>query len=196
VGRQRLVVVWAGLAAVLAALLSVVSGLAVGAVPGSWLWAHDWVLLSGVTAGFVLVAVAVAVVQARSPGGGEQPGGPLVRVGTIRVRTVQITAAGQAVPGLGSWPTAATAARRPLDEVQTRSRWRCTGPPAWKTLPCWYLLGTQDKAIPPALQRFMAERANATIVEVPASHVSFVSQPEGATQLILQAVEATSAARP
>ena len=68
-----------------------------------------------------------------------------------------------------------------------------SGPPAWKTLPCWYLLGTEDKAIPPALQRFMAERANATIVEVSASHVSFVSQPDAATQLILQAVEATSA---
>jgi pimeloyl-ACP methyl ester carboxylesterase len=67
-----------------------------------------------------------------------------------------------------------------------------SGPLAWKTLPCWYLLGTEDKAIPPALQRFMAERANATIVEVPASHVSFVSQPEAATQLILQAVDATS----
>jgi pimeloyl-ACP methyl ester carboxylesterase len=66
-------------------------------------------------------------------------------------------------------------------------------PPAWKTLPCWYLLGTQDKAIPPALQRFMAERAEATIVEVPASHVSFVSQPKATTQLILQAVEATNA---
>ena len=71
-----------------------------------------------------------------------------------------------------------------------------SAPPAWKTLPCWYLLGTEDKAIPPALQRFMAERANATIVEVPASHVSFVSQPEAATQLILQAVEATAAAGP
>jgi pimeloyl-ACP methyl ester carboxylesterase len=67
-----------------------------------------------------------------------------------------------------------------------------SGPLAWKTLPCWYLLGTEDKAIPPALQRFMAERANATIVEVPASHVSFVSQPEAATQLILQAVETIS----
>jgi pimeloyl-ACP methyl ester carboxylesterase len=70
-----------------------------------------------------------------------------------------------------------------------------SGPLAWKTLPCWYLLGTDDKAIPPTLQRFMAERANATIVEVPASHVSFVSQPEAATQLILQAVEATSRSR-
>src|SRR3954454_22568498 len=69
-----------------------------------------------------------------------------------------------------------------------------SGPPAWKTLPSWYLLGTEDKAIPPALQRFMAERANATIEEVPASHVSFVSQPEAATQLILQAVEATAPA--
>ena len=67
-----------------------------------------------------------------------------------------------------------------------------SGPLAWKTLPCWYLLGTEDKAIPPALQRFMAERANATIVEVPASHVSFVSQPEAATQLIIQAVHATT----
>ena len=68
-----------------------------------------------------------------------------------------------------------------------------SGPPAWKALPCWYLLGTEDKAIPPALQRFMAERANATIVEVPASHVSYVSQPDAATELVLQAVEATSA---
>ena len=58
----------------------------------------------------------------------------------------------------------------------------------------WYLLDTEDKAIPPEVQRFMAERANATIVEVPASHVSFVSQPEAATQLILQAVEATAVA--
>ena len=69
-----------------------------------------------------------------------------------------------------------------------------SAPPAWNTLPCWYLLGTEDKAIPPALQRFMAERANATIVEVPASHVSFVSQPEAAIELILRAVEATAAA--
>jgi pimeloyl-ACP methyl ester carboxylesterase len=68
-----------------------------------------------------------------------------------------------------------------------------SAPPAWNTLPCWYLLGTDDKAIPPALQRFMAERANATIVEVPASHVSFASQPDATIQIILQAVEATAA---
>ncbi len=70
-----------------------------------------------------------------------------------------------------------------------------SGPPAWKAgLPCWYLLGTEDKAIPAALQRFMAERARATIVEVAASHVSMVSQPEAVTQIILQAAEATTPA--
>ena len=53
---------------------------------------------------------------------------------------------------------------------------------------------TTRQAIPLALQRFMAERADATIVEVAASHVSFVSQPGAATELILQAVEATTPA--
>ena len=68
-------------------------------------------------------------------------------------------------------------------------------PPAWKAgTPCWYLVGSEDKAIPPALQRFMAERAQATIVEVPASHVSYISQPEAAIRLILQATEATAPA--
>jgi pimeloyl-ACP methyl ester carboxylesterase len=65
-----------------------------------------------------------------------------------------------------------------------------SGPPAWKTIPCWYLLCTEDRAIPESTQRFMAERANARIQEVPASHVSMVSQPEAATQLILRAAEA------
>ena len=70
-----------------------------------------------------------------------------------------------------------------------------SGPPAWKAgVPCWYLLGSEDKTIPPALQRFMAERAHATIVEVPASHVSMVSQPEAATEIILQAAGATAPA--
>jgi len=69
-----------------------------------------------------------------------------------------------------------------------------SGPPAWKTLPCWYLLCTEDEAIPPATQRFMAERAHARIQEVPASHAAMVSQPEAATRLILEAVEAAAPA--
>jgi len=66
-----------------------------------------------------------------------------------------------------------------------------SGPVAWRSVPSWYLLGTEDKAIPPATQRYMAERANATITEVPASHVSMISQPQATTDLILAAVNAT-----
>jgi pimeloyl-ACP methyl ester carboxylesterase len=67
-----------------------------------------------------------------------------------------------------------------------------SGPPAWRSIPSWYLLGTEDKAIPPATQRFMAERANSRIEEVAASHVSYVSQPEVATRMILTAIEETT----
>ena len=91
-------------------------------------------------------------------------------------------------------PTAAfmAAAQRPWSSAAFVAP---SGPPAWKAgIPCWYLLGTEDKAIPAALQRFMAERGNATIVEVPASHVSFISQADAANRLILQAVEATTPA--
>ena len=70
-----------------------------------------------------------------------------------------------------------------------------SGPPAYRSIPSWYLLGTQDRAIPPRAQRFMAERGGSTIQEVPASHASYVSQPDAATQLILTAVEATTGSR-
>jgi pimeloyl-ACP methyl ester carboxylesterase len=66
-----------------------------------------------------------------------------------------------------------------------------SGPPAWKSIPSWYLLGAEDKAIPAATQHFMAERATATIEEVPASHASMVSQPDVTTKLIVTAVKAT-----
>ena len=66
-----------------------------------------------------------------------------------------------------------------------------SGPPGWRSIPSWYLLGTEDRAIPPAGQRFMAERGNAKIEEVAASHASMVSQPEAVTRLILSAIEAT-----
>lgn len=66
-----------------------------------------------------------------------------------------------------------------------------SGPPAWRSIPSWYLLGTEDKAIPPATQRFMAERANARITTIAASHASMVSQPAAATALIVDAARAT-----
>ena len=58
---------------------------------------------------------------------------------------------------------------------------------AWKTIPSWAVVGTQDLVIPPAQQRSMAERAGATITEVEASHVSMVSHPDVAIAAILAA---------
>jgi pimeloyl-ACP methyl ester carboxylesterase len=58
---------------------------------------------------------------------------------------------------------------------------------AWKTLPSWAVVGTEDRIIPPDVQRRMAERAGATITEVNASHVSMVSQPQVTIDAILAA---------
>ncbi len=65
-----------------------------------------------------------------------------------------------------------------------------SGPPAWRTIPSWYLIATEDRAIPPATQRFMADRAGATTAEVRASHVPMNSRPSAVTDLILDAANA------
>ena len=62
-----------------------------------------------------------------------------------------------------------------------------SGPGAWKTLPSWAVIGTEDRVIPPATQHHMAERANATITEVAGSHVSMVSHPQASIDAILAA---------
>lgn len=59
--------------------------------------------------------------------------------------------------------------------------------PAWRHKPSWYLLVSDDRMIPPLLQRTMAERAGATIAEVPGSHAIYVSQPAAVAGLISQA---------
>jgi len=64
---------------------------------------------------------------------------------------------------------------------------------AWKTLPSWAVVGTEDRIIPPDVQRRMAERAGATITEVAASHVSMVSKPRATIDAILAAVAAIDA---
>jgi len=67
-----------------------------------------------------------------------------------------------------------------------------TGVPAWKTIPSWAVVGTADHAIPLALQLAMANTAHAHITEVDAPHLSMISNPGTVTNVILQAVRATS----
>ena len=65
--------------------------------------------------------------------------------------------------------------------------------PAWKTIPSWYMVATQDRAINPDLERFYAKRMGATTIEVKASHVPFISRPNVVAKFIEQA--ATAAAK-
>src|SRR4051812_17983676 len=62
-----------------------------------------------------------------------------------------------------------------------------SGSGAWKDLPSWAVIGTEDLVIPPDTQRHMAERAGATITEAAGSHVSMVSQPQVTVDAILAA---------
>jgi pimeloyl-ACP methyl ester carboxylesterase len=76
-------------------------------------------------------------------------------------------------------PLAASAATEP------------SGPPAWKTIPSWAVIGTADRVIPPAELTFMAQRADAHITDVNAGHLSLITKAQVVTRVILQAVQAT-----
>jgi pimeloyl-ACP methyl ester carboxylesterase len=68
--------------------------------------------------------------------------------------------------------------------------------PLWKELPSWCLIPEEDRNIPAALQRFLAERAGArrTLEIEGASHAVAVSQPEATAELILEAAAVPAAA--
>jgi pimeloyl-ACP methyl ester carboxylesterase len=66
-----------------------------------------------------------------------------------------------------------------------------SGTPAWKTIPSWYLLGTIDRAIPPAIQLFMAHRMHAHITRVHAGHLSMIAEPAAVAKVIAAAARAT-----
>jgi len=58
---------------------------------------------------------------------------------------------------------------------------------AWKTVPTWYVVSSQDRAINPELERFYAKRMGATTSEISASHVAFLSHPSEVAKVILAA---------
>ena len=73
--------------------------------------------------------------------------------------------------------------------VAMRGFTETTGAPAWKTLPCWAVIPTGDKAAGSDVLRNMAQRARMTISEVEGSHVAFVTKPQPVINAILQALE-------
>ena len=66
-----------------------------------------------------------------------------------------------------------------------------SGVPAWRTIPSWYLIATNDRAIPPAVQRFMANRMGAETRQIASSHVAMISHPGFVTKMITDAATAT-----
>jgi pimeloyl-ACP methyl ester carboxylesterase len=62
---------------------------------------------------------------------------------------------------------------------------------AWQSKPSFYAVSTEDRTINPDLERFMAKRMNAKTIEVKASHLSLISQPDTITKLILEAAGQT-----
>jgi pimeloyl-ACP methyl ester carboxylesterase len=63
---------------------------------------------------------------------------------------------------------------------------------AWKSIPSWYIVASDDRAINPELERFYAKRIGATTTEIKSSHVPFLSHPREVAKVI----EAAAAAPP
>jgi len=59
---------------------------------------------------------------------------------------------------------------------------------AWRIKPSFYAVSTQDRTINPDLERFMAKRMGAKTIEIDASHLALISQPDAITNLIMEAL--------
>jgi pimeloyl-ACP methyl ester carboxylesterase len=64
------------------------------------------------------------------------------------------------------------------------------GVPAWKSHPSWYLVASNDEAIPPDAERMFAQRMGARTVEASSGHLAMVSHPAEVVALIEDAAEA------
>jgi pimeloyl-ACP methyl ester carboxylesterase len=62
--------------------------------------------------------------------------------------------------------------------------------PAWKTIPSWDVIGTEDHILPQQLQEFMAKRAGSQITELKAPHLSLIAQPAAVAKVIVTAANA------
>src|ERR1700729_2366395 len=49
---------------------------------------------------------------------------------------------------------------------------------AWRTKPSWYIVGNNDQAVHPDLERAAAKRMGATTYEIDSSHVPMLSHPD------------------
>src|SRR6266478_4035584 len=109
--------------------------------------------------------------------------GPIVLVGHSYGGAV-ITAAAVGNPNVKSlvYVAAFATAQKPIAGSALGEP--LTVAPAWKTVPSWYVVATQDHAINPELERFMAKRMNARVTELPAGHLVFISRAQDVARII------------
>ena len=106
-----------------------------------------------------------------------------------RIRRTRASPSASPTASTASQTAQLAAAQRPaaLTELGQPS-----GPPAWKSIPSWSLIGTADHVIVPAQQEFMSNRAGAHISKVDAGHLSLITRPADVTRVILSAVDGTT----
>ena len=83
------------------------------------------------------------------------------------------------------------AVQKPLSVDSFTAR---SGPPAWKTLPSWYMVATDDQMIPPQAEEFMGKRIGAEICKVASSHAAMVSHPKEVADLVTLAANSVASA--
>lgn len=62
----------------------------------------------------------------------------------------------------------------------------------WRDKPSWYVLTTNDRAVAPAVQKFMADRMGAKVVPIASSHLAPVSHPGAIADVIDRAARELS----
>ena len=125
--------------------------------------------------------LSTALVTLRYPAGGDAETAGELAVDPAKFRDV-------VAADLSAEQTAVMAAtQRPIAELAFSEP---CGPPAWRRLPSWAVVATEDKAAGTDLVRSQAQRAGATITEVEGPHVIMISQPDAVAEVILTAAGA------
>ena len=91
-----------------------------------------------------------------------------------------------------------------VDDIRARSLYAVQGPiadslfasrttvAAWRDKPCYYAISAQDRTTAPELERFVAQRMEATMIEVDSSHLAMITHPEVIADLIFAAASRAS----
>jgi pimeloyl-ACP methyl ester carboxylesterase len=130
-------------------------------------------LLAGAGDHRALAAIEPAIVQ--------RGDGPRTVEATLRRDRFRELAAGD-LPAADALTAAATQRAVVAGALDERA-----AAPAWRRLPTWYVVATRDRMLPPGLQRKLAERAGADIVELDASHAVARSRPAEVAEVIARA---------